>query len=174
MRRIRIRNFAAGAVGAVLLMALGSLLTQYPVSAAAVKSTAPARGYYLTRDALYNGSQPLTACATGYHFASAWELRETSNLRYDASLGLTTPDSGGGPPSNVGGWMRTGISNAAPEYSCAGTVDTVWDTNNEFATGDNMRLSYQFISNTTDYVPAGWIGTRLACNTLTRVWCVQD
>jgi hypothetical protein len=44
-----LRNYVVGALGAAFFIALGSLLTQNSVSAAPpAKSTAPARGYYLT------------------------------------------------------------------------------------------------------------------------------
>ena len=71
------------------------------------------RQYYLTQG-LYNGAQPTTACASGYHMASLWEIWDTSNLEYNTTLGYNTnADQGGGPPTmygteHVAGWVRTG------------------------------------------------------------------
>ena len=56
------------------------------------------RGFYLSL-ATFQGDQVRLACAPGYHFASLWEIVDTSNLRYNNSLGKTTPDSGAGPPT---------------------------------------------------------------------------
>jgi hypothetical protein len=65
------------------------------------------RSFYITQTT-HTGSQALTACAEGYHMASLWEIFDTSNLKYDTVLGLTQDDSGFGPPSQIGGWIRTG------------------------------------------------------------------
>jgi hypothetical protein len=73
------------------------------------------KSYYLTQTT-HNGSQPLTACAAGYHMASLWEIFDTSNLKYDTALGAVSNDSGSGPPTVVivaghilnAGWIRTG------------------------------------------------------------------
>jgi hypothetical protein len=45
--------------------------------------------------------------------ASMWEISDPSNLRYDTQLGVTTADSGFGPPAGTSfvaffGWVRTG------------------------------------------------------------------
>jgi hypothetical protein len=64
----------------------------------AFTSTAPIRGYYLTKNTI-TGSKVLTACATGYHFASIWEILNTSDLRYNTTLGRTNTNSGLGAPS---------------------------------------------------------------------------
>ncbi len=57
------------ATAVVLFLAIASLLTHNSSNAAPAKSTAPVRGYYLTKDN-FNGNRVLTACAAGYHLAS--------------------------------------------------------------------------------------------------------
>jgi hypothetical protein len=71
--------------------------------------------YYLTTRT-FQGNAALTAGTAGFHMASLWEIRDTSNLQYDTSRGLTQADSGSGPPTETWGWARTGSgSNATGE-----------------------------------------------------------
>lgn len=78
------------------------------VSAATVKvSTNEMHWYYLTIET-YNGASADTACTTGYHMASLWEILDPANLVYNAALGYTVDDSGQGPPTTRNGWVRTG------------------------------------------------------------------
>src|ERR1700730_18042199 len=79
-------------------------------------STAPIRGYYLTKSTI-TGSKVLTACASGYHFASIWEILNTSDLHYNTTLRRTNVNSGNGAPAYTShsttadvpyGWIRTG------------------------------------------------------------------
>ena len=76
------------AIAVVLFLAIASLFTHNPLSADNKKSTAPARGYQVTTGT-FDGSQALTACASGYHMASIYEIYDTSRLRYDTSLGVS-------------------------------------------------------------------------------------
>jgi hypothetical protein len=85
------------------LAALGLLLVGTLVSAAEAGN----RKFYVTKNGM-GGSQALTACATGYHMASLWEILQPSTLTYDTALGFVTDDSGSGPPVGVAGWIRTG------------------------------------------------------------------
>jgi hypothetical protein len=48
------------------------------------------------------------SCADGFHFASLWEIRDTTNLTYDIDRGRVTEDSGYGPPIRQRGWVRVG------------------------------------------------------------------
>jgi len=83
-------------------------------------SSAGLRGYYLTQGT-YNGAEAdgtdgngAGVCASGYHFASLWEILDPSNLKYNTTLGYTQADSGQGPPTNALGWVRTGyLSNTS-------------------------------------------------------------
>src|SRR5437763_13875468 len=56
------------------------------------------RRFYLTK-ATFQGNQVLDACARGFHMAPRFEILDVSTLRYDARIGLTSDDSGSGPPS---------------------------------------------------------------------------
>jgi len=95
--------------------------SQAPLDHAQAKPLAASsglRGYYLTQST-YQGNETLTACASGYHFASLWEILDPSNLKYDTDLGMVRDDSGQGPPSYVEGWVRTGYyssTSSTPGY----------------------------------------------------------
>ena len=39
---------------------------------------------------------------------SAWEILNPSNLKYDIAFEVIGEDSGSGPPTVYGGWIRTG------------------------------------------------------------------
>jgi len=74
------------------------------------------KSYYLTADEHF-GDEVVNACVRGYHFASFWEIRETSHLSYNLDLGFVNTDpeqrySGAGPPTEQPGWLVTG---AAPD-----------------------------------------------------------
>jgi hypothetical protein len=126
------------------------------------------RKFYKTKTT-HTGAEARDACAEGYHMASLWEIHDPSNLRYDTDLGVTTADSGFGPPSGSGGWIRTG--DIAGTSNCFGWTSAV--------PGD---LGTAVVPNAPG--PAGWegIGTRaspwfsglIQCQAPTRVWCVQD
>ena len=92
----------------------GFCLTIGNVSAA----LAGKRKFYLTTGSPgVAGNQVLTACASGYHTASLWEILDPSNLEYDTKRGVTKDDAGSGPPagSDGDGWIRTGnFSNTGP------------------------------------------------------------
>ena len=77
------------------------------------------RKYYLTTT-LVDALGVSTACADGYHMASLWEIKDTSNLKYNATLRLCTlADQGQGPPTINGtdplvGWVHTGAKPLTP------------------------------------------------------------
>ena len=99
------RGLAIVLAAALLLAATLGILAWGQQEAVASSPQAPAssagmRQYYLTKD-LYEGDEPTGTdgngagvCAAGYHFASLWEILDTSNLKYNADLGLTADDSG--------------------------------------------------------------------------------
>ena len=105
--------------GQLALLALVLVATAYlgyltwgQKDAAASAPTAPAapaarRKYYLAPVGV-GGNGALTACATGYHMASLWEIIDPSKLEYTTDLGDARTDSGSGPATFVGGWVRTG------------------------------------------------------------------
>ncbi len=136
------------------------------------------RRFYATKN-LVSADQALTTCASGYHFASLWEIANPSNLQYDTTLGITSPDSGQGPPTataffsaalTVRGWVRTGFINSttatAGHANCSG-----WSSANDTYSGTVIGLS----STWTDSQDIGvWNATTQFCDSLQRVWCVQD
>jgi hypothetical protein len=176
-----IRTYAVRAIGAVFLMAVGSLVMHNSASAAPPAKKCASRGYYLTRDQWPGGQAP-TACSAGYHMASLWEIFDTSSLQYDGTLGYTNADSGSGPPtggvSGVGpafGWVRTGgpSQTAAPpgmsncnSYSSSSHEDK----------GTLVLLNTDWSLNATLLLTptAPWVGVLGFCNDHWPVWCVED
>src|SRR6476646_2931305 len=70
------------ATAVLVLVAAVSVITHSANGVIGTTTTAPARGYYLTKGT-FHGNQALTACATGYHFASFSELNNPSFLTYN-------------------------------------------------------------------------------------------
>ena len=130
------------------------------------------RKFYLTKDR-FTGAQALTACASGYHMASLWEIFDPSNLRYNKILGLTNDDSGSGPPSDRSGWIRTGASSfvlSAPGHSnCA-----VWTSSSNSDFGTAVELEDDFDAQSDDRANP-WTSHALSCDAnFVQVWCVQN
>jgi hypothetical protein len=126
--------------------------------------------FYLTTT-LHDGANALTACANDFHMASIWEIVDPSNLQYDTRLGTTTADSGSGPPSFPGGWIRTGGSSSAT------TNCSVWSSNNPGQNGNIVLLPEDDGLgpwNGTGVQVSPWLPGRGNCSTPFRVWCVQD
>lgn len=154
---------------AVLLLAVAvSLFNTVAIQAARpAPSTAPARGYYLTSGLVYTGSQALFACAPGYHMASRFEILDPSNLRYETALGLTTDDSGLGPPWGLAGYIRSGFNSNDVNGSNFNANCNVWTTDSNASYGTLGGLVVGFNS-------AVWEFHNQPCNLVQRVWCVQD
>ena len=137
------------------------------------------RLYYLT-PLMYTSIQAPTACAKGYHFASIWELADPSSLIYKTSLGLTSTDSGEGPPVAipflsgvlpVSGWIRTGYNpwsaDTAGRANC-----TAWLSDYSFDWGTTAKLPSSWTGGAQDL--GVWdIGVK-TCDSLSWVWCVED
>ena len=145
-----------------------------------VKQLQP-RKFYLTPTNTYNGSQALTACASGYHMASLWEIFDTSNLKYDTALGSVNNDSGSGPPtvfivaghiSSVG-WIRTGGGDHGGgdpgQANCFG-----WTLDTEAAGGTVVGLTELWSSTSTVTPVSPWRAFTLSCHDPQQVWCMQD
>lgn len=136
-------------------------------------ATIPGR-YYLTVER-YQGDGPLTACAPGYHMASLWEILDPSNLRYDTTLGVTTADSGDGPPTGVpseyGGWVRTGYSSDTGPVRGQANCNA-WMSNDPTHNGTLARLRDDWSSPGTDI--GEWdVGVSSCGGSYWRVWCVR-
>ena len=173
-----IKKVAPAALALTLLFVGDSVLT-YKDAHASPPSKNPdtRRVFYLTKDT-FTGSQALTACTTGFHMASIWEVKDTAFLRYDSTVGRTTGDSGpGGPPAAAAnssdytaiGWIRTGAS----ESTCRN-----WTSSSP---ADSGSFGLPFVAPTAG-LPASFFvipgvlcdGTSSGTQYNPGVWCVQD
>ena len=127
------------------------------------------RKFYLTQDT-FDGSQPLMACAKGFHMASLWEILDPSNLKYDTTRGVTFDDSGSGPPTNIDGWIRTGAGNL--DSGGPGNANCrTWTSNVDPDKGTTASLETNWPGSGTAISP--WKANDILCSATTRVWCVQ-
>ena len=171
-------NLNRGLVGllalALLVAALVGYLTWGQREAAASGPQAPLasssgmRGYYLTTD-YYKGAGTLTACASGYHFASLGEILDPSNLKYNTDLGYTWEDSGQGPPSNRWAWVRTGYHFSTSDVAGQGNCNT-W-TSSSSDRGTYAYLPYDWETGQDIHVWEVW---HFGCDSDLQVWCVED
>jgi hypothetical protein len=123
----------------VIALAAASLFALNFSGAATNTTTVPARHYYLTK-ATINGNQALTACASGYHFASFTEIQDPTVLTYNKTLGRSAADDGAGPPSGLlgVGWVRTGYtSNSTSSDPSIPNNCNLWTSD---ATSDNGEV----------------------------------
>jgi hypothetical protein len=146
-------------------------------------SSTALRMFYLSKETV-QGSQALTACASGYHMASRFEILDVTVLEYDSGKGLTTDDAGSGPPSKAAGyespgavgWVRTGgpsqFTDPGGLPGSARTNCATWSTSSPEARGTVAYLSDEF---TRQNAAAGvWNGGAQACDVPSHVWCVQN
>jgi outer membrane murein-binding lipoprotein Lpp len=153
---------------------LQQLSTTVDQLAAQVNTTTARKKFYLSPSQV-GGAEVLDKCATGYHFASLWEILDPSHLEYDSTRGLTRDDTGSGPPSGVNGWIRTG--------SQASSVTAIPATDNcgawgqfpvtpPFEKGTIIKLPGEWDSPGTISDP--WIASVSLCSFPQFFWCVQD
>jgi hypothetical protein len=175
-----------GAVALVLLpvvLLAASTLSRAQATAPNSASSASAmfgvRQFYLTT-ATHNGTQALTACAEGYHFASIWEIADPSSLNYNTNLGWTGADSGGGPPTQLTrpgysipahGWVRTGYSSSTSATAGQGNCDA-WSSDDDAHWGTVANLPSDWTAGTQDV--GIWNAEVRTRNRYVPVWCVQD
>ncbi len=159
------KSFAALVGLSLLVVAFAALL---PPAGAAPADKGP-RKFYLTQTT-HNGSQAPTACATGFHMASLWEIFDPSNVTYDTALGYTLADSGSGPPTQSIGWIRTGFAARTTPSAAAGNC-------NAYTSADSLHSgTIVFLSNQWEFEGEirGWNFNALNCANTLPVWCVQD
>jgi hypothetical protein len=146
-------------------------------------STAPARHYYLTKDA-FNGDKSLKACASGYHFASFAEILDTGVLTYNSTLGRTNADDGAGPPSIQFGWARTGYSASSTNTEYPTNNCNLWTSGATADYGTTGAFVPPYANGTingngtgTVYTPST-VFSQLACDNSqgynVGVWCMQN
>jgi hypothetical protein len=183
------RGMVAALIAALLTVAfMGYLaLGQKQASASPAVPEAPAassgglRNYYRTADA-YTPTAAINACATGYHFASLWELLDPSNLEYagehpDASV--IEDDMGEGPPTGGGGlprhgWVRTGHNDYAIPVPGQANCNS-WTSDSASHYGTTAGLTPDWLSATTYRADISvWDVGTLTCDTPYGVWCVED
>ena len=173
------RGLVAVLIAALLAIAvLGTLALeqQEAIASAPDAAVAPAAGstgprqYYRTWVS-FLPTEASAACAPGYHFASLWEILDTSNLQYNSVLGDYQADSGRGPLSGRRGWVRTGYNSDSSGH--AGMSNCLaWTSDSEANLGTSAELTDQWGDETTDV--GAWIVGNEACNTQVPVWCVED
>ena len=128
----------------------------------------PMRHYYLG-GAVINAAQALSACTTGYHMASLWELLDTSNLAYNASLGLWQGDSAPGPPTVWQGWVRTGYNSS--DANIPGRANcNAWSADTGYGTTAGLPSDWE--TGLEDIHV--WAVSTSACSLPAKVWCVED
>ena len=160
---------------AALLMAawLGSLAWGQKEAAASgpdspLAATAGMRHYYV-RLAVPMATYALTACASGYHMASLWELLDTSHLQYNTDLGIVKTDSGSGPPTSYSGWVRTGYSSnngtTAGQANCNSWTST---------SGEGTYVSLPSNWTTAPQDIHVWTVGTTSCGSPSYVWCMED
>ena len=132
----------------------------------------PRRLFYLTQTT-HDGSQALSACATGYHMASLWEIHAVSNLKYNTQLGRKSEDSGLGPPMDFAGqgWVRTGDQ---ADIDGVGSANcNVWTSEDHEFDGTTARL-FPGDASAPEKKEGPWVLGALGCLASLPVWCVQD
>ena len=128
------------------------------------------RRFYLTNNT-FSGSQPISACYDGFHFASAWEMAEMGALAYDKSLGYSIADSGEGPPAGVSGWVRTG--GIASTSGSIGTINcNAWTSSNSSHQGTLLSLWTDWTAQSA-LIPYRGVGNS-PCNSQNRAWCIEN
>ena len=158
-----------------LLVIVGALATLMPLISRGQGGNPltrdPRKSYYLTQTQ-HNGSQALTACAEGYHMASLWEIRDTSNVRYNTVLGLTYADSGFGSPTNQTGWIRTGAVANASSNPGFGNCNA-WMSASSMDEGTIVALTPNWDSADVTRI-SPWLSGTSNCNSNRLAWCMQD
>jgi hypothetical protein len=127
--------------------------------------------FYLTGTE-YPANEALTACASGYHMASLWEILDVSNLVYGHPAAHVRADSGQGPPSDAYGWVRTGYIASTSDTAGTGNCSN-WTSTSNADRGTSIGLSRYWVTAPGDIGP--WDATFAACDSVEqRVWCVGD
>ena len=154
------------------MVVVAALLLRGPAPASAAgeavsAATESMRSFYLA-PAVSNATLAEGGCETGYHFASFWEILDTSNLVYNTTLGLYQGDSGSGPPSNWEGWVRTGYSSNSGTTPGQANCSAWGGTTGNGTTG---RLPSNWTAGGEMHV---WDAGTAACGSPAKVWCVED
>jgi hypothetical protein len=144
-----------------------------PVGASDISAQSGSGSSFYLTDANFATDNALTACASGYHMASLWEILDVSNLVYaynhpDAHVKV---DSGNGPPSGWYGWVRTGWFSSGS--TTAGTGNCLnWTSTSSANSAASVRLATAWETAPGDI--STWDATSFTCNFSGPVWCMED
>jgi hypothetical protein len=153
----------------ILLLLISTIIGASRPSAKAAKNQP---GFYLTKE-VHIGSQALAACAEGYHMASLWEIVDTSNLRYNTALGITSDDSGSGPPTGIdAGWIRTGGTSEGQIIQLGIDNCFAWSSGSPADHGTAVRPARGW--GITSFNTDPWDSGLFTCDNQRPVWCVED
>lgn len=132
------------------------------------------RNFYLTQED-YSTLLVNSACEPGYHFASLWELLDTSNLTYNQTLGAVwlAGDLGYGPPSEAPGWIRTGYESKSDSGIPGRDNCSNWTLDDINLNGTSARLRSNWASTSGNFLQ-GWEVMAVKCDQSLAVWCVED
>lgn len=174
-----------GFAGAVI----GHIMAGKATLASTMAASPAVRQFYLTKS-LVKGDGALTVCAAGYHMASFWEIKDVPNLKYDATLGVTSPDSGSGPPTmtqegSMSGWVRTGAISFGGTTGVGMANCMSWTSASESDDGTAISLvtSWMTTYGGPQVLPfASWWQVQLRAGNVTpppcsvphRVWCASN
>jgi hypothetical protein len=126
----------------------------------------PRRRFYIT-SATTNGSGPTTACEPGFHFASAAEISDPTQLQY-FSFYASQPVAGGGGGIPFGrfGWIREDSSRNCNNwtYASSGYEGSLmyWRSTDDPASVSGVVFG------------PGWNAAYDICNLARATWCVED
>ena len=134
-------------------------------------AAAKPRKFYLTVNE-FDGNEALTACATGYHIASLWEILDVSHLRYDTTLGFRLDDSGFGPPIAYPGWIRTGYQSTSTADQPGTANCSAWMSDSDIHFGSTVHLHTSWTDPGSEISP--WFADSITCQFRPKVWCVED
>jgi hypothetical protein len=136
------------------------------------------RRFYLTKGVVPGNHAP-GACAPGFHMGSRFELADPSLFAYETALGVTTDDSGAGPPSAAAvydapgplGWVRTG---GGSQYTdAAGAPGSAFANCSAWSTGSHDAFGTVAFLTDRSSGPL-WDGGSRRCDETFHVWCVED
>jgi hypothetical protein len=148
------------------------IYTKAEVDALVAAAADSRRWFYLTT-AYHSGGAADTACDSGFHMASFYEILDPSNLRYDTGRGEVSDDSGQGPPQGVVGWIRTGYLSYEDQHPGRSNC-LAWTSWSASDYGTTAWLDHQQLFDSTSTVNP-WVYTAYGCSsTAVRVWCVED
>ena len=161
-------------VGLLVFALLGYLVFGHEEAAASSpksvsQGSAGMRQYYLTPNR-HASTEALNICDNGYHFASLWEILDTSNLKYNTVLGLTSDDSGSGPSNYTGnGWVRTGYGSYSTSRIAGMANCDTWTSTSGYGSVAYLPATWREEQNIHVWdVDADY------CNSEWHVWCVED